>query len=108
MNQQFNSGDLCMIIQSIRVPENIGKGVTLVTRIRKGETLFIDGRKFAYPMHYDESELVWVVAGEDLIAHNAQGFIGWTNMAMIRQAWLMKLGDPDTKLVIEKAKEEFA
>lgn len=105
MNQQFNPGDLCMIINSVRVPQNIGKSVTLVTRIHRGETMFINDRKFTYPAHYNESELVWIVAGEDLIAHNSLGAIGLTDMAMIRQAWLMKIS-PDDKVKVRDKEQE--
>lgn len=104
MNQQLNPGDLCIITNSIKAPANIGKTVTLVTRIAPGEVVTIGNRSFYCDIDRTTYQ-TWIIAGENLIACNRLGELGVTDMGMIREGWLMKLGDGKPLLTKVREKE---
>lgn len=85
MNHQFKPGDLALIINTIKRPENVGKSCELVAFMVPGERLEFDydGRK---SITHIGANPAWLVAGDDVI-----GSSGAAGFALVRPSHLMPL-----------------
>lgn len=107
MSNQFNPGDLVLIINSY-VPENIGKTVRLVEFIKPGGAPFIhEGVHFP-----SRKEATWIVESLDGSKSLVGGYVRRNVMVSsgpCRQKWLMPLrGDFEFQLKYHKEKEHCA
>jgi hypothetical protein len=87
MSHQFKAGDLALIINSIKRPENVGRSCDLVAFMVPGERLEFNFDGFKTITHIGESP-AWLVAGNDVVGSN-----GKSGFALVRPANLMPLRD---------------
>ena len=85
MSNQFKPGDLALIINSIKRPENVGKSCELVAFMVPGERIEFefDGNK---GITHIGANPAWLVAGDGVIGSN-----GKAGFALVRPINLMPL-----------------
>jgi len=90
-NQHLKHGDLCLIVRCTSVPENVGKSVTLMEFIPKGEGYIGNGVRF-FNAPFD----AWIVQGEGLKSRRGPNdTIVDSNIVGISQRSLMKINGKD-------------
>lgn len=60
MNRKLEPGMLCLIVGCVKIPDNIGKSVTLIQYLHADEEFFYGGE-----LHKSKNDS-WLVEGEDL------------------------------------------